>query len=96
MERPAHSPSPAGGESKLRGEMETGGPAAHTGDTCQFEGQHSQTTTFLFSSRHLTLDAAQVQQVEVTGQDGLERGEGLQGRDAASFWQDGQRQDLVV
>ncbi len=47
-------------------------------------------------SRHLALDAAQVEQVEVAGQDGLERGEGLQRRDAASFGQDGQRQDLVV
>ncbi|TNN87817.1 hypothetical protein EYF80_001781 [Liparis tanakae] len=46
--------------------------------------------------RHLALDAAQVEQVEVAGQVGLERGEGLQGRDAASLWQDGQRQDLVV
>lgn len=47
-------------------------------------------------SSHLALDAAQVQQVEVAGQDGLERGEGLQRRDASSFGQDGQRQDLVV
>lgn len=47
-------------------------------------------------SRHLALDAAQVQQMEVAGEDGLERGEGLQRRDAASFGQDGQRQDLVV
>lgn len=47
-------------------------------------------------SLHLALDAAQVQQVEVAGQDGLERGEGLQRRDAAAFGQDGQRQRLVV
>ena len=50
----------------------------------------------VFLSGHLALDAAQVQQVEVAGQDGLERGEGLQRRDAASFGQDGQHQDLVV
>lgn len=47
-------------------------------------------------SRYLALDAAQVQQVEVTGEEGLEGGEGLQRRDAASFRQDGQRQDLMV
>lgn len=34
--------------------------------------------------------------MDVAGQDGLERGKGLQRRDAASFVQDGQRQDLVV
>lgn len=34
--------------------------------------------------------------MEVAGQDGLERGEGLQRRDAASFGDYGQRQDLVV
>lgn len=45
---------------------------------------------------YLALDAAEVQQVEVAGQDGLEGCEGLQGRDAAPFGQDGQRQDLVV
>lgn len=50
----------------------------------------------MFWTLYLALDAAQVQQVEVAGKDGLEGGEGLQRRDAASFWQDGQRQDLVV
>ena len=48
------------------------------------------------SAPHLALDAAQVQQVEVAGQEGLEGGEGLQRRDAASFGQHGQRQHLVV
>lgn len=58
--------------------------------------QNEYVFVLFFWSRHLALDAAQVEQVEVAGQDGLERGEGLQGRDAASFGQDGQRQDLVV
>lgn len=34
--------------------------------------------------------------MEVAGKDGLKRCEGLQGRNAASFGQDRQRQDLVV
>lgn len=50
----------------------------------------------LFQSGHLSLDAAQVQQVEVAWKDGLERGEGLQSRYAASFWQHRQRQDVMV
>lgn len=48
------------------------------------------------ASPHLVLDAAQVQQVEVAGKPGHERGEGLQRRDAASFGHDGKRQHLVV
>lgn len=47
-------------------------------------------------ARHLALDAAQVHQVEVAGQDGLEGGEGLQRRDATSLGQDRQRQDLMI
>lgn len=44
----------------------------------------------------LVLDAAQVHKVEVTRESGLKRSKGLQGRDAPSFGQDGQCQNLVV
>ena len=47
-------------------------------------------------ARHLTLDATQVHQVEVAGQDGLQRRKSLQGGDATSFGQHGERQDLMV
>lgn len=46
--------------------------------------------------RYLALDAAQVDQAEVAGQGGPERGEGLQQRDASPLGQHGQRQHLVV
>lgn len=47
-------------------------------------------------THHLALDAAQVDHAEVAGQDGLERGKGLQRRDAPSLGDHWQRQDLVV
>lgn len=47
-------------------------------------------------SSYLALDAAQVHQVEVAREDGLERGEGLQRRNATFFGQNGQSQDVVV
>lgn len=47
-------------------------------------------------THHLALDAAQVDHAEVAGQDGLERGKGLQRRDAPSLGDYWQRQDLVV
>lgn len=53
-------------------------------------------SVLLFLTVHLVLDAAQVYQAEVARKDGLEGGKGLQRRDAAPFWQDGQRQDFVV
>lgn len=58
----------------------------------------STTSDVVVSSqtRHLALDAAQVDQAKVAGQNGLERGEGLQRRDAASFGNYRQCQDVVV
>lgn len=85
--------------------MESGDPAARAKKTknspSQVKSTHRISKTkvaagVLIALPHLALDAAQVHQAEVAGQDGLERGEGLQRRDAASLRQDGQRQDLVV
>lgn len=49
-----------------------------------------------FQTHHLALDAAQVDHVKVAGQDGLERGKGLQRRNAPSFGDYWQCQDLMV
>lgn len=47
-------------------------------------------------TRHLGLDTAQVDHAKIAGQNGFERGEGLQRRDATSFGNYRQCQDVVV
>lgn len=47
-------------------------------------------------THHLALNAAQVDYVKIAGQDRPERGIGLQRRNASSFWDYWQRQDLMV
>lgn len=80
--------------------MEIGGPAVHTHtDTRAHNMLNGSTTSNVMVSgqtRHLALDAAQVDHAKVAGQDGLERGKGLQRRDAASFGNYRQCQDVVV
>lgn len=77
--------------------MEIGGPATHT-HRHTHNMLNGSTTSDVVSgqTRHLALDAAQVDHAKVAGQNGLERGEGLQRRDAASFGNYGQCQDVVV
>lgn len=80
--------------------MELGGPAGHTQTYTHARNMLNGSTTchamVSGQTRHLALDAAQVDHAKVAGQDGLERGEGLQRRDAASFRNYRQRQDVVV
>lgn len=78
--------------------MEIGGPAAHTHRHTRNMLNGATTSDVMVSgqTRHLGLDAAQVDHAKVAGQDGLERGEGLQRRDAASFGNYRQCQDVVV
>lgn len=75
--------------------MEFGGPVAHA-RTHTLNGSTTSEVRLSVQTHHLALDAAQVDQEKVTGQDGLERGKGLQRRDAPSFGDYWQRQDLVV